>query len=109
MPANIAFYHFIREKKYYAHLVIVRYIIIVGLAHKEHNVFHKLKNSYRLEFFRLLSDWLYNLIHYRCSAIYLNSSCVSPLITQTYILLSAMLGFDGHSQILTNMVEEELN
>lgn len=69
----------------------------------------KIKGSYRLEFFRLLLDWLFTLIQYRCSAIFVNSSCVGPLINQTYLLLSALLGFDGHSFILNYMSEQELN
>ena len=109
MPANITSYHFIREKHYYAHLVTIRYILLVGLTNKENNTFMKIKSSYRLSLFRLLLDWLFTLITYRCSAIYLNSSCVPPLIFQTYLLLFSLLGCDGHSLLLNYMNEQELN
>jgi hypothetical protein len=108
VPANITLYHFIREKEYYAHLITIRYVLLVGLT-RDQNIFMKIKGTYRLELFRLLLDWLFTLIQYRCSAIFLNSSCVGPLITQTYLLLSAMLGLDGHYFLLNYMNGDELN
>lgn len=44
VPANIAFYHFIREKNYHGHIAVVRYVMVVGLGRKDQNVFHKLKS-----------------------------------------------------------------
>lgn len=58
--------------------------------------------------FHLVLDWLYCLIKYRCSAIYLSSSCVDPLIYQTNLVLAALLGYDQQS-LLGNMLEHELN
>lgn len=51
--------------------MVIRYVMIVGLGRNDENVFHKLKSRERLELLNLLSDWLFTLIHYRCSAIYL--------------------------------------
>ena len=105
VPNNITLYHFIREKDYYAHFVIVRYILLVGLTNIQHNLFSKLKSTYRIELFRLLIEWLHTLIEYRCSGIYINSSCVAPLISQTYLLLSTLLAFNG-SALLLNQIDE---
>ena len=49
------------------------------------------------------------MVQYRCSAIYLNSSCVGQLIFLTYLLVSGLLGYDDHSLILNYMGETELN
>ena len=108
VPANITFYHFIREKEYYAHLVALRYFMVVGIRNRNHNIFSKFKYQNRCELFLLLLDWLFNLIKYRCSAIYLSSGCVDPLIYQTNLVLAAVFGFDERS-LFGNMLEHELN
>lgn len=107
VPANITFYHFIRQKEYYAHMIALRYFMIVGITHKS-NILSKFKHQNRFEMFQLFLDWLYNLIKYRCSAIYLSSSCVDPLIYQTNLVLASLLGYEQQS-LLGSMLEHELN
>lgn len=107
VPANITFYHFIRQKEYYGHVVALRYFLVVGIAPKR-NILTKFKYQNRCELFQLVLDWLYSLIKYRCSAIYLSSSCVDPLIYQTNLLLAALLGYDSQS-LLGSILQHELN
>jgi len=88
-------------------MVALRYFMVVGITQKN-NILSKFKHENRCEMFQLFLDWLYNLIKYRCSAIYLSSSCVDPLIYQTNLVLASLLGYDQQS-LLGSMLEHELN
>lgn len=82
MPTNITYYHFIREKEFITQYVAIKYILVVGfyqIKRKEH-VLIKMKTSQKVQLFTLLLEWLLTLVYYRCSAIYIKSNCVDPLI-----------------------------
>lgn len=107
MPTNITYYHFIREKEFYTQYVTIKYILVAGL-HQSHHIFHKMKTTQKLYIFQLLLEWLLALVYYRCSAIYITSSCVDPLIFQANLLLSVLLGYGGNS-ILSSLTEGVVN
>jgi hypothetical protein len=96
MPTNITYYHFIREKEFYTQYVTIKYILVAGL-HQPHHIFHKMKTNQKVYVFQLLLEWLLALVYYRCSAIYIASHCVDPLIFQANLLLSVLLGYGGNS------------
>jgi hypothetical protein len=79
VPTNITYYHFMREKEFYTHFVALKYVIVVGIG-RPHAPLFKMKTHKQLALLRLLLEWLLGLIHYRCSALYLKSTCVDPLI-----------------------------
>lgn len=107
MPTNITYYHFIREKEFYTQYVAIKYILVVGLYQEQH-IFLKMKTTQKLYIFKLLLEWLLTLVYYRCSAIYIKSNCVDPLIFEAHLLLSAFLGHSGNS-ILSSLTEQECN
>lgn len=107
MPTNISYYHFIREEEFYNQYIAIKYINIVGLfriAEGKH-IYLKLKSSQKIKLFKLILEWLLNLIYYKCSAIYIESNCVDPLIIQANFMLSSLIGYDNHS-ILSTMLEQ---
>lgn len=77
-------------------MVVLRYFMLVGI-NRERNILAKFKYENRYEMFQLFIDWLFTLIKYRCSAIYLSSSSVDPLIYQTNLVLASLLGYDQQS------------
>lgn len=106
VPTNITYYHFMREKEFYTHLVALKYVLVVGIA-TPHPPLFKMKTHRQLALLRLLLEWLLGLVHYRCSALYLRSSCVDPLIREAHLLLGVLLGSPQHSPVST-LPEQEL-
>lgn len=72
----------------------VRFVLVVGLSQLDGHphILIKLKTQQRLHLFKLVLDWILSLISYRCSALYIKSSCLDPLIFQAHLLLSGLLG-----------------
>ena len=108
-PTNITYYHFNREKDFYTKYTAFRYILVVGLQHVEtgHHVLRKLRTQQRVQMWGSLQAWLLSFVHYRCSAIYLPSSCADPLIWQTHYLAAALQGH-GQESIFAALPPDEL-
>jgi hypothetical protein len=81
-------------------------VLVLGLHHSPH-IFSKMKTSQKVYLFNMLLEWLLALVNYRCSAIYISSSCVDPLIYQAHLLLCVLLGEGGYS-ILSSLIEGDV-
>lgn len=87
-----------REKDFYTHYIAIRYILEAGNAGtlfpsstKSTDVFSRLKVDHRLLYIKLISHWLYDMVKYKCSAIYLKNSTLSNLIVVNISLLCCLL------------------
>ena len=95
VPANISYFHFMREKDFYVHLITMRYIIKAGHINKSYlrrsHIFEYIKTEAKVIFLRLLSHWLYDMVKYHCSAIYLMSSTLPHLIDILAAIICGLL------------------
>ena len=87
-----------RERDLYVHYTAIKYVLEAGNAGtlfrsstKSTDVFSRLKTDHRLLYIKLVSHWLYDMIKYKCSAIYLNSSTMPWLIVINISLLCCLL------------------
>lgn len=108
VPANISYFHFMREKDFYIHYNALKYVIEVGqagttgkAAGRSLDVFSRLSIENRLHFIKLISHWLYDMVKYKCSAIYLESKTLPHLIVLNAIVLFGLLDCER-----TNLLEE---
>lgn len=84
----------------YMHFIAIRYALTLGhslsltnssKAKHSRSVYEKMKAKDKIYFYQYLLQWLFKLVSYRCSAIYLQSSTIDPLIEETFMLLNALL------------------
>lgn len=93
VPANISYFHFMRERDLYTHYCTLKYVLEAGHVGSLHpEVFSKMKTDSRLLYIRLLSHWLYDMVKYKCSAIYLQSQTLPHLITINAAILCGLMG-----------------
>lgn len=57
-------------------------------------MFSRLKSETRLTQIRLISHWLYDMIKYKCSAVYLESRTLPHLIAGNAAILCGLMGGD---------------
>lgn len=69
-------------------------------ASRNLDVFSRLSVDNRLLFVKLISHWLYDMVKYRCSAIYLESKTLPHLIVFNAIVLIGLLDCER-----TNLLE----
>jgi|JI7StandDraft_1071085.scaffolds.fasta_scaffold682991_1 hypothetical protein len=69
-----------REKDFYIHYTALKYVLYAGhpgnnfkQLSKTVDVFNRLKTDNRMQYIKLISHWLYDMVKYRCSAIYIKS------------------------------------
>jgi hypothetical protein len=97
VPTNATYFHFLRDSEFYFHYVVVRYVLIVGDSHhlrnvSETNIYSKINADLKKSIFSLLIEWLYDLVDYRNSAIYVQNTAIEHLISSTFILVCGLLG-----------------
>jgi hypothetical protein len=90
-----------REKDFYIHYNALKYILEIGQigslfrsTNKNIDVFSRLSIDNRLTYFKLISHWLYDMVKYKCSAIYIQSNTLPYLIVMNAIILCALLNCD---------------
>lgn len=87
-----------REKDFYIHYCALRYVLCAGQAGtlfksstKTIDVFRRLKIDNKLLYIKLISHWLYDMVKYRCSAIYIESKTLPRLIIINAIVLCGLI------------------
>jgi hypothetical protein len=103
VPTNITFFHFMRENDIYMHYVAIKYALKFGddlVMIKNYNkskIFGE-KNNEKNNLIELLIEWLFDLISYRCSALYIESCTIDRLIEQSYFLLNRIFKVYWHEK-----------
>ena len=78
----------------YIHYVAMRYVLSIGnlRANQRASVFDELSFNSTSRMFKNLTDWLYQMISYKFSAIYIKDHTVEYQIEATYLVLCGLLG-----------------
>ena len=98
VPANISYFHFMREKDFYIHLVALRYVIKAGNVNKCYlrgtHIFADIRTEIKTILLELLSHWLYDMVKYYCSAIFIPSPTLPHLIDILAVVLCGLVHQD---------------
>ena len=88
VPTNITYFHFMREKDLYSHYISILYGLEFGhlnssLSEGRH-IYGKISDDDQRKMLKIFSHWLYDMVKYYGSAIYLKSETMPHLINVLY-------------------------
>ena len=72
-PTNISYFHFMRRSDMYFNYLAMKYVLEVGNLRKKDrvSVFDDLNHNESVIMFIDIVSWIYHIISYKCSALYI--------------------------------------
>ena len=97
IPTNITYFHFMREDELYSHYTAILYILHCGHLNeslqKRIHIYRRLSDLQHKKMLKLFSHWLFDMVKYICSAIYIKSYTMPHLITNLYTFIAGIFHF----------------
>ena len=88
VPTNITYFHFMREKDLYSHYISILYGLEFGHLNSSlqdgRHIYEKISDDDQRKMLKIFSHWLYDMVKYYGSAIYLKSETMPHLINALY-------------------------
>lgn len=95
VPANVSYFHFMREKDFYIHLTALRYAVRAGYLNRSYlrqvHVFAQISSEVKVILLRLISHWLYDMVKYCCSTIYIESKTLPHLVEVLTVIICGLI------------------
>jgi hypothetical protein len=85
----------------------MKYILCVGNIRKKErvSVFDGLEELAMVKMFKHTINWLYQMVSYKCSAIYIENEIVEQLIEVTFLVLCGLIG--GQENIMLSIERKQ--